>query len=367
MVNASPALVKGLQKLHGFTNSSQLKEYYKTVPGSAFVADALKVMKPTDQQKTMAQQNIIAAQGRLAGSMQFAKRDFFDQMEKPMVRLFATLTDSADNLGVALTPAANGVGYLADRISDLAEGSNKAAMNLSGYAGLATEHWTDFYNGLDKSTQSNLQRLSGVFNEWFDVLIAVVAGKLALAGISKVGQMAGLGGIGGVMGAAGRTFAIAAAVVLGKELGNLVFDQWVPAFHKAMGWDGTKTNRGGNVVEGSWVDTGLNWLDGVISTVKQSPLPSATGYPAYSGEIANRAAYLPPAQKPITFAPLKLEIVNSGALNVTMPDGSIQKVALDAVQQQHEFQMMSAQGLQGSWQGAGDNAGFSPSSLLRGN
>ena len=76
VVNASPALIKGLQKLHGFTNSSQLKEYYKTVPGSAFVEDSLKVMKPTDQQKTLAQENIIAAQGRLAGSMMFAKRDF---------------------------------------------------------------------------------------------------------------------------------------------------------------------------------------------------------------------------------------------------------------------------------------------------
>ncbi len=368
VVNASPALVKKLQQLHGLQNSSQLKEYYKTVPGSAFVSDALKVMKPTDQQKTMAQNNIIAAQGRLAGSMQFAKRDFFDQMEKPIVRLFATLTDSADNLGVVLTPAAKGVGFLADRISDLASGSNNAAMNISGYAGLASERFDKFYKGLDKSTQSNLQKLSGVFNQWFDVLIAVVAGKLALAGISKVGQMAGLGGIGGVMGAAGRTFAIAAAVILGKELGDLVFDNWIPAFdkyaHDRWGWggkDGTETTHGGNTIKDSPVDKAWSWMSNLVDMAGKAPL-TVTGYPSLAPSIVS---YLPPAQQPITFAPLKLEVTNTGSLNVTMPDGSMQRVALDVVQQQHEFQMMSAQGLQGNWQGAGNNAGFSPSSLMR--
>ena len=131
VVNASPALIKGLQKLHGFTNSSQLKEYYKTVPGSAFVSDSLKVMKPTDQQKTMAQENIIAAQGRLAGSIQFAQRDFFNSMEKPMVRFFRMLTDSADNLGTTLTPVSKAVGFFADRLSDIGDKANVAAMNLS--------------------------------------------------------------------------------------------------------------------------------------------------------------------------------------------------------------------------------------------
>ncbi|WP_276743107.1 hypothetical protein [Pantoea septica] len=167
VVNASPALIRGLQKLHGFTNSSQLKEYYKTVPGSAFVSDSLKVMKPTDQQRKMAQENIIAAQGRLAGSLQFAQRDFFNNMEKPMVRFFRTLTDSADNLGSTLTPVAKAVGYFADRLSDIGDKANVAAQNLSGYSSLASEHWSDFYSKLDKSTQQNLTKLSGVVAEWF--------------------------------------------------------------------------------------------------------------------------------------------------------------------------------------------------------
>ncbi|EQA6236355.1 hypothetical protein ACX5DZ_005088 [Enterobacter hormaechei] len=368
VVNASPALIKGLQKLHGFTNSSQLKAYYKTIPGSTFVSDSLKVMTPTDQQKTMAQQNIIAAQGRLAGSMMFAKRDFFDGMEKPMVRLFATLTDSADNLGSTLTPVSKSVGYLADRLSDVAENANEAASNITGYAGLASENFDKFYSGLDKSTQQNLSKLSGVFNEWFDVLITVVAGKLALAGISKVGKMTGLG-TGQMMGAAGRTFGVAAAVVMGKELGDLLFDKFIPEFqkfaHDKWGWggkDGKETTHGGNVIKDSTLDKFLSFLhnNAVMATAH---MPASVYPPLLSN--TNPSAYLPPAQKPITFAPLKLEIVNSGALSVTMPDGTMQRVALDAVQQQHEFQMMSAQGLEGSWQGAGQNAGFSPSSLMR--
>lgn len=368
IVNASPALVKGLQKLHGLKNSSELKEYYKTVPGSAFVEDAMKVMKPTEQQKAMAHNNIIAAQGRLAGSLQFAKRDFFDSMEKPMVRLFATLTDSADQLGSTLTPVSKAVGYFAERLSDVAENANQAAMNVSGYAGKYSEDWDKFYSGLDKSTQDNLQKLSGVFNQWFDVLIAVVAGKLALAGISKVGKLAGLGSAGEIAGAAGRTFGIAAAVVLGKELGNMMFDEWIPQFqkfaHKQWGWggaDGTETTHGGNVIKDSPLDKVLSFFQS--NALAATSNMSAIGYPPL---LTNNPAMALPSQKmQFSFAPLKIEVTNNGKLDVTMPDGTIQRVALDAVQQQHEVQMMSAQGLQGSWQGAGNNAGFSPSSLMR--
>lgn len=369
VVNASPALIKGLQKLHGFTNSSQLKEYYKTVPGSAFVSDSLKVMKPTEQQKTMAQENIIAAQGRLAGSLQFAQRDFFNNMEKPMVRFFRTLTDSADNLGSTLTPVAKAVGYFADRLSDIGENANVAAQNLSGYSSLASEHWSDFYSKLDKSTQQNLTKLSGVFNEWFDVLIALLAGKLALAGISKIGKVTGIG-TGEMMGAAGRTFGVAAAVVMGKELGDLLFNKFIPQFqkfaHDKWGWggkDGTETTHDGNAIKDSWVDKGWSWLDNMYDRIKSSPVPN-NGVPLLSPNmLQNQAALL--AQKPIQFAPLRIEVVSNGQLNVTMPDGTMQRVALDTYNQQHELQMMSATGLAGSWQSPGNNAGWNPSLLKK--
>lgn len=367
VVNASPALIRGLQKLHGFTNSSQLKDYYKTVPGSAFVEDSLKVMKPTDQQKKMAQDNVIAAQGRLAGSIQFAKRDFFDSMEQPIVRLFKTLTDSADNLGTTLTPVSKAVGFFADRLSDIGDKANVAAMNLSGYSSLASEHFSDFFSGLDKSTQQNLTKITGIFNEWLDVLITVVAGKLALAGISKIGKVTGIG-TGEMMGAAGRTFGIAASIVMAKELGDLLFDQFIPQFqkfaHKEWGWggkDGTETTHGGNTIKDSPVDKVWSWLSNNWKVSGGLKDPALAGYNPYAQQ--NQAALL--AQKPIQFAPLRIEVVSNGQLNVALPDGTIQRVALDTINQQHEMQMMSATGLAGGWQSPGQNAGWNPSLLKR--
>lgn len=369
VVNASPALVKALEKMHGFKNTAELREYYKTRPGSDFVDDSVKAMTPTDQQKQLAQNNIIAAQGRLAGSLQFAKRDFFNDMERPMVRLFATLTESADNLGSTLKPVAVSVGFLADRLSDVAENANAAASNITGYAGLASEHWRDFYSGLDKSTQQNLTKLSGIFTEWFDTLLVIIAGKLAIAGAGKLGKMAGLGSAGEMMGAAGKTFGIAASVVMAKELGDLLFDKFLPEFqafaHKEWGWggkDGTETTHGGNAIKDSPVDKVWTWVDGLIASVSKAPVPN-NGVPLLSPQMLSQASLLP--TKPITFAPLRVEVVSNGQLNVTMPDGTMQRVALDTYNQQHELQMMSAQGLEGSWQGAGQNAGWNPSSLLR--
>jgi len=361
VVNASPALVKGLQKVHGFTNSSQLKEYYKTVPGSKFVEDSLKVMTPTDQQKKLAQENILAVQGRLSNSYKMAQGQFFSGFEHSLSRFYNTLSENLDNSSSALRNFGKASGFFIDRLNDISAQTNQIASNVTGYTGLASEKWVAFLKGLSPDAQGHLDKVGGIITEWLDWLIVVVTARLAIAGAAKVGKMAGLGGIGGVMGAAGRTFGIAAAVVLGKELGDLVFDQWIPAFHKAMGWYDTKTNRGGNVVEGSWVDTGLNWLDNAVDTLKKAPLPG-TGYPSLAPSIVS---YLPPAPQPITFTPLKVEISNTGSLNVTMPDGSVQRVALDAIQSQHELQMMSAQGLQGGWQGAGNNAGFTPSSLMK--
>jgi hypothetical protein len=259
------------------------------------------------------------------------------------------------------------VGFLADRLSDVAENANAAAMNISGYAGKYSEDWDKFYSGLDKSTQDNLQKLSGVFNQWFDVLIAVVAGKLALAGAGKLGKMAGLGSAGEMMGAAGKTFGIAAAIVMGKELGDLLFDQFIPQFqkyaHEQFGWggkDGTETTHGGNVIKDSWVDKALTFLhDNAMAATKNMP---TSGYPPL---LNNSPLPVSPQKMQFSFAPLKIEVTNNGKLDVTMPDGTIQRVALDAVNQQHEVQMMSAQGLQGSWQGTGQNAGFTPSLLTR--
>lgn len=91
-------------------------------------------------------------------------------------------------------------------------------------------------------------------------------------------------------------------------------------------------------------------------------MPTSTGYPPL---LTNSPLPVSPQKMQFSFALLKIEVTNNGKRDVTMPDGTIQRAALDAVNQQHEVQMMSAQGLQGSWQWTGNNAESTPSSLLR--
>lgn len=202
------------------------------------------------------------------------------------------------------------------------------------------------------------------------MLITVVAGKLALAGISKFGKMTGIG-TGEMMGAAGRTFGIAAAVVMGKELGDLLFDKFIPEFqkfaHDKWGWggkDGTETTHGGNAIKDSPVDRAWTWLSSVADNVTQSHIPTAGGFPALSGNIASLLPNqtLIVKQEPIQLAPFRLDI--------PMPNGEtysqmITPIVQQQIASQHELQMMSATGLAGSWQSPGNNAGWNPSLLKK--
>lgn len=184
--------------------------------------------------------------------------------------------------------------------------------------------------------------------------------------------MTGLG-TGGIMSAAGRTFGIAAAVVMGKELGDLLFDQFIPQFqkfaHKEWGWggkDGTETTHDGNAIKDSHADRAWTWLNNVVDTVTQSHIPTAGGFPALSNNIAS---YLPNQtlivkQEPIQLAPFRLDI--------PLPNGEtysqmITPIVQQQIASQHELQMMSATGLAGGWQSPGQNAGWNPSLLKRTN
>lgn len=155
---------------------------------------------------------------------------------------------------------------------------------------------------------------------------------------------------------------------MAKELGDLLFDQFIPQFqkfaHKEWGWggkDGTETTHGGNTIKDSPVDKVWSWLSNNWKVSGGLKDPALAGYNPYAQQ--NQAALL--AQKPIQFAPLRIEVVSNGQLNVALPDGTIQRVALDTINQQHEMQMMSATGLAGGWQSPGQNAGWNPSLLKR--
>ncbi|EQC4538722.1 tape measure protein [Cronobacter sakazakii] len=377
VVNAAPALVNKMVTAFNVKDAKALKDKMKTMAGSDIVTVMLKALEPTPEQVKMAQHNILAAQGRLSNSQKGAMEHFFKGFEKPLSRFYDTLGESINNSGGLIERGGVAVGWFIDRLTDIVETLDTVSMNIDGYLGLFEEKWESFFNKLSPDTQKALKGLGDIFNTWFDWLIAIAAVKLAVGGASKLGRIAGItrdgSAAGGstVMSAAGRTFGIAAAIVMGVELGNLVFDQWLPAFqqfaHKQWGWggkDGTETTYNGNVIKDSPIDKALNWLRSEASEIAKNwhQTKNAPLLPQFSSPTA---AYLQkPIQVNVNIPDSKVEF---GPVELRMPDGSVQRIAVDAIQQQHEFQMMSAQGLQGGWQSPGNNAGFTPSSLMRSN
>lgn len=383
VVNAAPALVNKMVTAFNVKDAKALKDKMKTMAGSDIVTVMLKALEPTPEQVKMAQHNILAAQGRLSNSQKGAMEHFFKGFEKPLSRFYDTLGESINNSGGLIERGGVAVGWFIDRLTDIVAALDTVSMNIDGYFGLFGEKWSSFFNKLSPDTQKALKGLGDIFNTFFDWLIAIAAVKLAVGGASKLGRIAGItragsaaaesaavaGGGSTMMSAFGRMFGIAAAIAISVELGDLLFDRFLPEFqkfaHKEWGWggkDGTETTYNGNVIKDSPIDKALNWLRQEGSEISRNwqQTKDAPLLPQFS-----TAAYL---QKPVQ---VNVHVPDSriaiDPIELRMPDGSVQRIALDTIQQQHEVQMMSAQGLQGGWQSPGQNAGFTPSSLMRSN
>lgn len=383
VVNASPALVAKMVQQLGAKDARDLKEKAKTMTGAEFVEQMMEAMKATDQQRKMAQENIIAAQGRLNNAVKAGQNSMFLGMEKGVRNVMEALTslllDSSGNferLGEA-------IGWVGNQLVPIIKKLDEIFMNIDGYMGLFGEKIAE----LRKSSPvwdkifSAMNSFGGAAIDWIAVITAIkllssFAGILTrLMGIKSILSLATGGRVGGdaagggakILGmSAGKFFGIAAAAEIGRMLGNLVFDTWIPQFqkfaHEKFGWggkDGTELTHGGNAIKDSPVDKVWTWLQN-NARFATSKDPALAGYNPYAAL---------PSQKPVIQVNVTIpdSRVKFDPIELRMPDGTVQRIALDAVQQQHEVQMMSAQGLQGSWQGAGQNAGFNPSSLMRGN
>ncbi len=382
VVNASPALVAKMVQQLGAKDARDLKEKAKVMTGAEFVQEMMKAMQATDKQRTMAQENIIAAQGRLNNAVKAGQNSMFVGMEKGVRNVMETLTtlllDSSGNF----ERLGDAIGWIGNKIVPLLNGLDTTFMNIDGYMQLLEEK----VEGLRKSSPvwdkifTAFDKIGGTVIDWIAVITAIkllssFAGILTrLMGIKAILSAATGGRIGGDAAAgnskvfgmsAGKVFGAAAAVAIGAELGNIVFDEWIPNFqkyaNKKWGWggkDGTETTHGGIALKDSWVDIGLTWLKNNATFATSQKDPSLMGYNPYS-----------PSQTPTITVNVNVpdSKVKFDPIELRMPDGSVQRIAIDAVQQQYETQMMSSQGLQGGWQGAGQNAGFSPSSLMRKN
>ncbi|UBB13649.1 tape measure protein [Pantoea eucrina] len=380
VIQRSPALVNKVAQQLG-VDSSKVREELKKLSGRDVAKLLMDAMVPTPEEEKRARDNILAARGRMFNAERYAMDKTFRGYQSHLTTLFDSLASTFNNSGGLFERGGQAIGWFLDRLNDITKTLDNVGMNVDGYLTLFEEKWDKFYSTLSPSTQKALDIVKDQFNTFFDWLIVTATAALALGGLKLGGRMLGIGrtasstasttaSSGVIGGAAGKAFGIAAAAYIGVEIGNLIFDKWIPEFqkfaHEKFGWGGatgTETTHGGNAIKDSWVDKGWTWIDSMYDRIKSAPVPS-NGFPLLSPDLLqNRAAFLP--QAPVQFAPLKIEIVSNGQMNVALPDGTIQRVALDTVQQQYETQMMSAQGLAGGWQGAGQNAGFSPSSLMR--
>jgi len=380
VIQRSPALVNKVAQQLG-VDSSKVREELKKLSGRDVAKLLMDAMVPSPEEEKRARDNILAARGRMFNAERYAMDKTFRGYQSHLTTLFDSLASTFNNSGGLFERGGQAVGWFLDRLNDITRTLDNVAMNVDGYLTLFEEKWNSFYSTLSPSTQKALDIVKDQFNTFFDWLIATTTAALALGGLKLGGRMLGIGraasstaesgaASGVIGGAAGKAFGIAASAYIGVQLGNVIFDEWIPNFqkyaHKKWGWggeDGTETTHGGNAIKGSLVDKGWTWAENLFSAIKSAPVPN-NGIPLLSPDLLqNRAAYLP--QSPVQFAPLKVEIVSSGQMNVQLPDGTMQRVALDTIQQQHETQMMSASGLAGGWQSTGGNAGFSPSLLKR--
>lgn len=384
VVNASPALVSRLADTLGVKDSADVKAKLKTMKGSDIAELMMKAMQPTPEQVKMAQHNILAARGRMYNAEKYAMDKTFRGFSSHLSTLYDSLASSLNNSGGLFERGGQVIGWFIDRLNDVTKALANIGANVDGYLTLFEEKWDKFYSTLSPSTQKALDTVRDQFNTFFDWLIVTATAALGLGGLKLGGRLLGVGRAAGgtaeaaaeggatsVMGTtAGKAFGIAAAAYIGVELGNLIFDKWIPEFqkfaHKEWGWggkDGTETTHGGNTLKGSPADWLLSKIGDTWDGLGKGGLkdPALAGYNPYAQQ--NQASLL--AQKPLQFAPLRIEVVSNGQLNVALPDGTIQRVALETINQQHELQMMSATGLAGSWQSPGQNAGWNPSLLKR--
>lgn len=386
VVNASPALVAKMVEQLGAKDARDLKDKAKTMTGAQFVEEMMKAMESTDKQRKMAQENIIAAQGRLNNAVKAGQNSMFVGMEKGVRSVMESLTSLLLDSSGNFERLGETIGYIGEKLTPVIKKLDEIFMNMDGYLTLFEEKITD----LRKSSPvwdkifAAFDSIGGAAIDWIAVITAIkllssFAGILTrLMGLKsilsiltggKVGAGAAEGGAGGakILGmSAGKAFGIAAAVEIGTTLGDLIFDKWVPQFqkfaHKEWGWggkDGTETTHGGNTIKDSPVDKVWSWLSNNWKVSGGLKDPALAGYNPYAQ----------PQQKPIIQVNVTIpdSRVKFDPIELRLPDGTIQRVAMDTISQQHELQMMSATGLAGGWQSPGQNAGWNPSLLKRTN
>lgn len=369
VVNASPALIKPLQQLTKTSSTAELKAKAKTMSGADFaklMVQAMELMTSKGNAAAAAQNNVTAAMGRYSNAVKDDQEAFFNSFDKGFQNLLTALTmNMEDGIGTmsALGEVLDGVFnklasffYLLDQVTS----------NTRGAFGLMSLAIRDFVNQQSADVQKAFRvlfkdikdGLSGIFDsplvrmvraftdkpkgkgdkqeshwydkplKWFDAVqelnpitaaqkrVAKVSGDLYDVGAAATKQSWSKGGNGNL------SPLFKAVEVLSKFAGS--------------------------------------YNDGMRPAMALKPSPDLTSLRNGASGVSARNAPLRVEIPPVKFGALEIRI--------PMPDGSIYTThaqVKDYIAGHHENVMMSAQGLGGSWQSQGENAGFRPSLLKR--
>ncbi|AZV02276.1 hypothetical protein Arno18_90 [Pectobacterium phage Arno18] len=398
VTNASPAMIQQLLKLTGKDSPRELKEYAKTISGADFtklMVQAMEQLANNPEVIKAAQDNIIAVRGRLTNSILDSQNSLFLGMENGIKKIYDSLTQLLTDSGGNFEMIGQMIGYIAESLTPIIYTLDELFMNLHGWVYLLVEKvtelrkesvvWDRIFKALSEISALAIDwaafalgmKLLKSFASTLTSLMALTggAGAATAANAAAGGVAAATGGglaallTGAISAALTATVLTVTVASIADSVVNALFPDKVAAFKK-MGDLGTMAQSGTlntNLITSAnsklW-----EWLFGKAESDDKMEARMRARLSGLSSIPLTRpfsSPYTTTSIPPITFAPLKIEVVNKGQLEVRMPDGTMQRIAMEATTDNMDALLMSANGLAGAWQKQGNNAGFTPSLLQR--
>lgn len=367
VVNASPALIKPLEKLTGTSDTRQLREKLKTLTGgevAKLMVTAMENLNKSTGAAAKAMNSMQATQGRFANAQKDGMEQFYNGFSGGFKRLLNALTGILGDNGDVFLWLGKVLGGFFNTLAEYVYKLDDWISTAKAFYADFSDMWTDFYKNLPEPVQKALDTIGDIFKTWALGMLATAA-LFGGAGVAKKGgswmmRLLGLGGgvalaEGGAVAAGAPLLPIAGASLLTylglKEVG------YEPGY--------VQTNEEGIPgvpAKNSRLNQFLDWAGANLSSVAGN----YTGMSTLPGLSSQQAPSIPQTQKievtmsQVQFAPL--------TLNIPMPDGSTyttQAEVKNMMAGHMESILMTSQGLAGGWQVPGQNAGFSPSLLKR--
>lgn len=369
VVNASPALIKPLEKLTNTRSSRELRDKLKALSGGETARLMVKAMENLNTETKATEKalnSLQSAQGRYSNAIKDGQEKFYMGFSDGFRALLGASTSIIEDNLPLFKALGDGLGGVFKTLSEWIYTLDNVILTVRAYYADFEDLWTEFFTSLPEPVQKTLTTIGDIFRTWAEGML-VTAALFGGAGIAKKGggwlmRLLGLGGAAGVAegaGAAALTVAgVPALPLVGSTLGIYLGMKTAGAEPGYL-----QTDEGGIPgvpAKNSRWNQFMNWANGALSGVAvnataMSTLPVLTPSP-----VMPQPQNVKVSLSPIQFASL--------TLNIPMPDGSVVVTTAQVTDMIHGREasvMMSAQGLGGGWQSPGQNAGFSPSSLRR--